>query len=737
MQRVMAFQRNAVAALQREAKADPQPKTNGHVKEEPASPTSAIPAQQARTVLTLFGNAPTPRQLFSSFQHSAAAQHVATDGADLELEQLGLPNMLNATKVVPLDPAAALGARPKEPTFADVFPPPANLPPLNPPKPKSTPRSASISWVTGDSVVPKPSRKNAYTMQPLTVGAWLDYGGRDADRESSGAIKRRRRESIVATAPPAKAIQDMSPAEIIAQEEALFKAAYSSFAPSTDNSRAIVPQEIRDRVWWHKIGQKRFDKRFVLDPALENSFPAPVPTEEAVDDSAVTLGSTDEMKEFEAAVENFDEGAFNADSLVIDINDDARTTENMLADISALLETLSSYQRIRNSTIAAAPSRNPTSPSPALALLTGTPTEPTKDETVVYKALRSQLAQMISKLPPYAVAKLDGEQLEDLAVSKTIIIKGKEHKGTMEEDQLTRMIRSSAAIQAAAGPASAARPTTDYKSSSYARTPSVAQPPRSAHAPNPSYYANARTPATSFNRSTVAQSYNTPSATAQRPSYSQASGYANTASRPASYAQTNGQAGYRPGYNNYNTFNAQQTPQQPAPTPGGYNAQQSQFRNSTAYNQNAATATPSYNGQQPSQPRQGYGASTSQFVPPRMNGQPHAPQQMTNSTTQQAPPPQQPNSGRATPNLPQATSAIGPSGFHSSMTSEQQQMMLERQRAQAAQQPLARAQAQADVQRVPSATPQPPQPSASQEQQQQQNGQGGNGRGASATPVVA
>lgn len=671
------------------------------IREEGAE--GMLPSQPpARTVLTLFGNAPTPKQLFSSLQHPTDSTHSDLEPVDLDLEQLGLPNMLNATKVFPLNPDAAQGARPRQPTFADVFPPPANLPPLIPPKPKSTARSASISWVTKDTALPKPSRKNAYTMQPLIVGSWLDYGARDADRESSGTIKRRRRESIVNSAPQPKPIEDMSPEELLAQEQALFTAAYSTFAPPIDNSKAIVSNDIRDRVWWHKLGHERFDKRFVLDPTLDGSFPYSVDSDHAMDDEPVTSDSTDEMKAFEEAVLNFDEDDFNnADHLVIDINDEERTTEQMLIDISALIETLSSYQRLRSSTIASAPSsRNPTSPSPALTSLIGTPTEPTKDEITIYKALRSQLAQLISKLPPYAVAKLDGEQLEDLIVSKTITVQGKEYRGTMEEDQLTRMIKSSAAVQAAAGSTSTARSTNDYKSSSsYSRSASLAQPPRSAQASTPGYYAGARTPAAAFNRSTIApQNYSTPTATgSQRQSYSTASGYPATAPRPSTYnQQANGQQpGYRSGYNYGSAFNTQPpTPQQSTQTPAAAHQQsQPQFRNPTPQHaQNSAAAggyTPrpaSYNAIQP--PQQ-YSAQQQQQQQQRPNGQPPQGQPATAGQ-------QHSTSGRATPTQQTPMQTPSSSSAVASMTSEQHQMMMmmERQRAQLTQQPVARASAQ-------------------------------------------
>ncbi|KAG9633304.1 hypothetical protein KCU84_g19864, partial [Aureobasidium melanogenum] len=221
------------------------------IKKEEEDP---LATKSTKTVLSLFGNAPQARQLFSSLPLSDAC----TQGPGLSVEELGLPTMLSATKVVPLPPSDALVTRKANPTFADVFPSPATLPALNPPKPTrhSSSKSGTISWTLGE--LPKASRKAGYTLQPLTVGTWVGYGANEI-KDSVSAIKRRRRESLLNGQEQPKPTEDPSPADILAQETALFRAAYSGFAPTQDNSKALVAKETKDMVWWHRMGQRRFD----------------------------------------------------------------------------------------------------------------------------------------------------------------------------------------------------------------------------------------------------------------------------------------------------------------------------------------------------------------------------------------------------------------------------------------------------------------------------------------------
>ncbi|GAB7356331.1 hypothetical protein MBLNU459_g7124t1 [Dothideomycetes sp. NU459] len=687
LQRLTAFQHLATGILSRQREsvkpsAKPtQAENKDSVKIKSETAPAALPAtvQNGSIVLSLFGNAPTQKQLFSSLQQGS--QDIT--GADVSLEQLGLPNMLTATKILPLQSDDTPASKASKPTFADVFPPPSTLPQLNPPKTirHSSNRTSSISWVTGDAPV-KPSRKSGYTLQPLTVGSWLDYGGVDTSKESSSSSRRKRRESVLSAPEPVKPVEDLTPAAILAQEDALFRAAYSSFAPSRDDSKALVPEEMKDRVWWHRVGQKRFEKHFLLDPALGEPTPSHAFDTSALldDDDHVTLGGADEMKEMEEAIQNFDDDAFKAQDIFSAAREEERSTEKALKTISELIETLSSYQRIRNSYVPSA-SRNPTSPSPLLTANLGTITQ---EETEIYKSLRSQLAELISQLPPYAVAKLDGEQLEDLAVSKIIVIEGKDQRGTMEEDQLTRMMRSSVAMQPAAAPASLARTPSGTDTAAYARTPSVSGAARSAHAP-PSYSQNARS-LPNYNTGVAAApryAYTPAAKVYSQPDRRQQSLQAGHYERPAMYGQQYGQATPQPPSQARPGF---QAPNQPPPQSRAVN-------NTTGMTGSPYTAQANY-----TQPRPTYGQPFTNQQ--KVNGQPH---------------PQQTNSGQATPisyHQPQTPSALGPSGFHTSMTSEQQQRMMERQRAQLALQPQARMAAQQDASRQGSNTPQPP-PAAS------------------------
>jgi hypothetical protein len=627
----------------------------------------ALTTKSTKAVLSLYGNAPQPRQLFSSLPRPNAS----IQGPGLSVEELGLPTMLSATKVVPLPPSDAVSTRKANPTFADIFPSPASLPPLNPPKPTrhTSSKSTSISWSHGE--LPKASRKGGYTLQPLTVGTWVGYGANEP-KESVNAIKRRRRESLLNGQEQPKPTEDATPADIIAQETALFRAAYSGFAPTQDNSKALVAKETKDMVWWHRMGQRRFDDHFVLDPALQES-PFPTDPEESAkqasaEDAQDILGAED-LEAIQAAIEEFDENSFKPNKLdvVSTINDEEREIDQMLVEISDLLQALSSHQRIRNSYIPTG-SRNPASPSPLLSAMVGTATAPSAEENETYRALRSQLAQLISKLPPYAVAKLDGEKFADLAVKKNIVIQGKEYRGTMEEDQLTRLIRSSA-MQAAA----AQKPDL---TSQYGRTPSTSS--RSAHPA--SYYNNARTPAANYRG--APQNYNAP-ATAPRAG----AGYPNTYNTSSSGRSTFSTQYYGQQRPTYASQYSAQTPQPNNPARQGFNVPQTTYAPRTAASTfaNGTPTTASYTPQNYGQTRPTYGSASTPV--PTQQAYQARPQNLAASQPQ-------PSSGRATPAFAQAPnpntpSAVGPSGFHSTLTAEQQRLMMERQRAALAMQPPA------------------------------------------------
>ncbi|KAJ9624104.1 hypothetical protein H2203_005553 [Taxawa tesnikishii (nom. ined.)] len=717
LRRVAAFEHIAKGIIKREAQDAMQEGAstagtessvkNEHmfngIKREPGISPAPTLGPNSRTVLTLFGNAPGPRQLFSSLQHAAPVNGEDTVNAE---------TMLSLKRNVTLHLA----------TYS-------HLPQTyhNSNRQERTgilSHAAAASLVSGE-VLPKPSRKNGYTVQSLTVGGWLSYGGIDAVKEpTSPASKRKQRDRALSSGESGKPAPEELTQESEAKEEALFRAAYSSFAPSHDNTKALVPTEVKSQVWWHKVGRKRYDEHFAIDPALEEPSAKSIIQEEEVADGV------DEAEQFKNTIDNFDEDTVKIDHVLSVARDEERDTEQVLREVSELLQTLSSYQRIRNMFLASG-SRTPASPSPLLSAMVGTPTEPTVEEINTYRSLRSRLAELVDKLPPYVVAKLDGEQLEDLRVSKMILMEGKEYHGTMEEDTLTRTQRGTA-MAAAAG---LIRPTANANSytpaaNSYGRTPSVSTASRPA--PAAATYASTRTPAPGYGqRYAGGQSqgygnYGTPNApaTAPRPSYTQMAAY-NQANRPPaqqqSYGQANGQQyGARPAYGQqYGQSTPQTQPQMrsgyPATNPSMY---QNRAQNSSAYTQGGAAGSPyarsaspstaarpaTYNGPTYTQPRPAHGTTPAN---PSQPGQPVRNGQYYNG--------QQPGSGRATPNnypaQGQTTSSVGPSGFHSSsMTADQQHVMMERQRAQLAQQPQARLAAQAsqaDMGRQGSGTPQP------------------------------
>jgi hypothetical protein len=619
------------------------------------------------TVLTLFGNAPTPKQLFSSMQNAPAPVLNGAVRTELPVEEMSLPNGLTATKVM----LAPVDEGKKAPTFEEAFPPPYNLPTLHPPKShkRSSTRDTTITWEFKDPIH-RGNKKGGYTVQPLTDGSWLGYGGVDP---SSAKEKRRQRERALSSGaesvkePPSKAASEE---EEKRYEEALFKRAYSSFAPSYDNAKAIIPAQTKANIWWQKVGEKRCEETFALDPALVSE--QPIDPVEANKQNAQELPETEE--EFGKIVDELlehDEEMADAEAVNSKTN-----VEHVMHEISELLETLASHQRIRNATLpsSTSASRTPISPSPTLASRLGKPDEPAEDEVSTYQALRRELAYLILKLPPYAVAKLDGEQLADLGVSRLIPFEMKDRKGTLEEDQVARLAKYTA-MQTAAGIATLTRGSSasaQHYNTTAQRTPAIGQAANTRYGQSTQFGSARPTPGQpQFQRSTRGQSqYGTPSATAPRPGYGQ---QPNQYTRPGapqqapSYGQTNGQQYYRPqqpagGYGGYSQYNHQTPQQRPAYTPASSQSLQ-QFQQRS---QSAAANAVGYQTSQAAQPiapgHSPFANRTASPAKPAAYGAGVPPPQLQQGVqprpaypyagTQQQQQPQQPGSGRATPVYP-------------------------------------------------------------------------------------
>ncbi|EME39801.1 hypothetical protein DOTSEDRAFT_158359 [Dothistroma septosporum NZE10] len=483
---------------------------NGHVAETGTEASGS----KAGTVLTLFGNAPTPKQLFSSMQTPADRRRNSAVKHELPVEEMSLPNGITATKVV----AGPVDSK-KGPTFEEAFPPPNNLAALQPPRAhkRSTTRDMFVTWEFKDPVQ-RSKKGTGYTVQSLTVGSWLTYGGKDTDAEATREKRKQRDRALSSSAGESAQRPDKAALEeaLAKEEEALFRKAYSSFAPSVDNSNAVVPEETKNLVYWHKTGNELYNDLFAIDPALLDQTEASVVPFESFDhDSAIDVDNFDKvMKDLEALE------SVGPDPEPVRSKTDV---DQVLRQVSELLETLASYQRNRNATLAssAAPSRTPLSPAPIVASQLGKPDEPSEEEVTTYHNLQHELAYLIMKLPPYAVAKLDGDRLSGLGVMRLIKFQTKNIKGVMEEDAATRTVKAQAQAQATASNiANLARPDSSagqHYSTTANRTPAIGQAANTRYGQQ----YGTKTPALpQFQRqASNPLSYGTPTASAARPSF--------------------------------------------------------------------------------------------------------------------------------------------------------------------------------------------------------------------------
>lgn len=504
------------------------------VKKEDASEEEMASNRKAGTVLTLFGNAPTPKQLFSSVQNLSVDRRDSVTKDELPVDEMSLPNGITATKIIPV----SANDSKKGPTFEEIFPPPSALPALKPPmaQKKSTEPKPALKWEFKDPIQ-RNSKQGGYTVQPLTAGTWLGYGGVDPPSQSSREKRKQRDRALSGgeklESPPTQATLD----DALAREEAaLFRRAYSSYAPSCDNSNVVVPESEKNNIWWSKVGRKRFNNTFAIDPALLDEE---LPTAPAVlEDAPAAVEDMPDLND-----EELDKVIANLGEIEKPVPVKSKTdVDNVLGQISELLETLASHQRIRNAILPSSgpAARVPISPGPALSKI-GKPDEPSEDEIATYESLRREIAYLVLKLPPYAVAKLDGDQMADLGVSTLITFSTKDIRGSLEEDLVTRQAKA-AALQTSQSLANLSnRPSSSagqHYSTTAQRTPAIGQAANTRYGQQ--YAGRPPAPAPSFGRSASNQSYGTPGSAAPRPAYGGSNTYTRPGAPQATYNQTNG-----------------------------------------------------------------------------------------------------------------------------------------------------------------------------------------------------
>lgn len=570
-------------------------------------------------VLTLFGGSGQPKQLFSSLQEAISSKInsiprkennileaikadkrplIPAQPASEPLTNQGLPNGISLTNVVPAHGIVPIDEK-DVPTLGERFAPPAGVSPLNPPRQSrhTATRSSSVNWYNpSEAATPsQPSRRESYTLQPLTTGQWLTYNiAPPPNQLSSPEAKRKQRNRTLSFGElvnePSEEAQMLYQKE---KEEALFRSVYSSFAPDRDNAGALVSEHLKNRIWWNRVGQSRLhvsqpwtrseDEEIMDSLAEQEGGQSPVKAGEEMSlEEAVELWTPEDLSSEMKPSSDREPSA-----------DTSKEVKEILQDISELLETLNSYQRIRNLSLASN-ARTSAGQNPQLSAMAGTPTSPSSDELNVYNILKLQLTTMIATLPPYAVAKLDGDQLEALNVSTNIQISTKNYKGSLEEDEISTKAKQSALGTSAAYPPRATNVGAGVPSrSSYSNNTPIQQSHRAGYgsqtmparsSSNPSYLPNqqySRPPSsnhyfTGNARSSLPAHRPTSTSTPDRYSYTPSQHYGNQTNR-SSYANgysqytTQNTTTYGAGYANSHTPRASSTYSQPSRTSQSYN----------------------------------------------------------------------------------------------------------------------------------------------------------------------
>ncbi|KAF5588191.1 hypothetical protein FPCIR_7209 [Fusarium pseudocircinatum] len=637
------FKEKAMQLLRREKA---YPKTSA----DPLAVEAKLPPspQKGELVLSLVAYAPQERRLFSSLPISDEAK----------LRDVPLPQGMSLTHVMPTTPHE------RTQTLGDLFSSPKNLPPLQPPKqPKTQAKGNVLDFYRPELTDTSKFRNASYFTTKLTAGCYLDYS--NATPSSQTITKQRERAQSLAGKRPSTTELELH------EMESLFRGAFSSFAPCKDDSGAVVPSSVAGRMWWQQSGHRSFQNMIEVE-----YYGGADSDEKAEKDEAMDI----DEKAIQEAIDNWDESVVDPsleEALGTKRADEEKEVDEILEEVSDMIETLSSYQRIRNLNLPNSQNRSSSDPVNGDMLATPGPT-PSEGEQATYEMLKAQLALIIKTLPPYAVAKLNGDQLEDLLISTKVQVQTDKYKGVMEEDEAGVQARLRAQQQAAQANA---RPPPQ-------RTPSVSGVSYGHHTPQTQYTTPQRTP------SMQQQQYYRPGPTpgftpAPRPmpaqprppqpnQYSRPNGY------PAQYATQVAKA-----QTPYGHQNMPQYASQPRPQFGQMQAQQgtpnARFAFQPGYPQQQA-ATPSQpnfgaytNGQavpqrtmSPQVNRQAYSASPNVQQPPRYG----TPNQAVGNQMNRYPsnPPQQ------------GTPAQNPglTGYHTVIPEAQQQRILEQAKARVA-----------------------------------------------------
>ncbi|KAL6852955.1 hypothetical protein ACO1O0_007503 [Amphichorda felina] len=523
--RIRNFKKNAMDLLRREEAYPQTPSVD-----QPGEQDQVDAFANAEVALSLFGHAPQERRLFSSLPLSH----------NVDLSEVNLPAGVSMTRVLASNPQE------RTPTLGELFAPPRVLPPLQPPKqPKTQAKGNTLDFYHPELIDKSQYRTNSYFSTKLSVGHFLDYS--HATPSSSAKARHHERAQSLAGKKPSTSELELS------ELDALFRGAFSSFAPCKDDSAAVVPSNIAGRIWWQRAGRQNFQSMIEIeyyeqDGAEKGAIESPKEVE--VDEQAI-----------QEAIDHWDDSVVDPtleDAMGIKRDADEKEADEILDEVSDMIETLASYQRIRNLNLPNSQNRQTSDPVTGDMLANSGP-QPSEEEQATYQMLKAQLALIIKTLPPYAIAKLNGDQLEDLLISTKVQIATDQYKGVMEEDDAAAQARMRAQQQAAQA---SARPPQRTPSMSYANQ---------YHTPNNQYATPTRPPSQSqqFFRPGVTPNYQ-PNfqqqqrqfpASAHQPRPPQPNQYSRPNGYPGQYATQLAKAQTPFGHQNMPQYTNQQRPQ--------------------------------------------------------------------------------------------------------------------------------------------------------------------------------
>ncbi|KAK5082032.1 hypothetical protein LTR05_007174 [Lithohypha guttulata] len=476
--------------------------TRGSLRPSPSSQGTLL--TRAGQVLTVRSNVEggAVKQLFTGLRIQPSS-NVRQQEIDLKK----LPSGFDIVEAATVDPGH-LSAQTVARTFGEVFQQQRNARQLESPKPSRYTHTSTLKFTKPFENVTTTS-KDDYRATPLTAGSWLEYSNNETN----------------VTKPPSRRNK------INDDPEALFNTVFSSFAPSEDNTTAIIPRSDRGRLWYRKHGQQAM-QRIIPLPGKHNSL------------SSSDYPHIDD--DFQQVIDDY--VPVSIQDAQPDAEEHTQDADDMLNEVSDLLQTLSSCQNLRDLDKSGTTDHS---------------NKPDSLELDTFDLLRQQLKILVASLPPFAVAKLDGEQLKALNVSTNIIVRTPDVSGTAQPDEGTLHRQRVAQSQQIAA--------------TRATNPTPARASYTGPAPNTGYNTQARSYGTSATQPPTlpgyaqrnVQMYNTP-----RP---------NVATAP--YTQT-------PAFNR---------PQQPYPgaTIQQYQRLQNgygQAQNNAQYNRSASPAKPLVNG---------------------------------------------------------------------------------------------------------------------------------------------